>query len=373
MTGTSLDGLDVAAVRTFGTGELRRVEVLRVASFGLGECAAGLRRLADGERCSASEIAELGWALGERHGECLAGYIDGLDDSPDLIAVHGQTVFHGETNAGRHRTWQLLEPAPIARACGVPVLSNLRVADVAARGQGAPITPLADTLLFADMERPAAVVNLGGFCNATLLHEHSTIEGFDICACNHVLDASARAGLKQPFDSEGLQAVHGRAHDVAVNELVAVLGAQVEQRRSLGTGDEAAAWIGKWATDLSGRDLCASAAVAVAEVIRETVCTRLPNPTRVLLAGGGTRNQRLVSEIESRFAQGVVGLSDAFGVPIEGREAAAMGVLGALSMLGEPVTLPAVTGCHLTASGNGPIAGDWTLPPSGGWRMMRHD
>ncbi|MFG0305385.1 MAG: anhydro-N-acetylmuramic acid kinase [Phycisphaerales bacterium JB040] len=374
MTGTSLDGLDLAAVRVTGQGNLRRAEVVAVSSFGLGTPADGLRALASGEPMTPADIAELRWSFGERHAECLSGFLGTLDARPGLVTVHGQTVFHGRSPADRHRTWQLLEPAPIARALGLPVVSNLRAADVAAGGQGAPITPLADALLFADAPRPCVIVNLGGFCNATLLHQDGSVEGFDLCACNRVLDAAARAGLGLAFDPDGLRAKEAISEPRAADELRTILSRQAGLGRSLGQGDEASDWVERWRGSISGPSLCASGTEAVGRTIAETLLARVPEPARVVLAGGGARNLALLEELRlGGLPDERVVTADRIGVPIEGREAAGMAVLGTLSLLGEPVTLARITGCTPAGADDaGPIAGDWTLPPGGGWRMIEH-
>ncbi len=111
----------------------------------------------------------------------------------DLVVAHGQTVYHAPP-----LSWQLCAPGPIAHALQVPVLCDLRSADIAAGGQGAPITPIADHILFRHAREARAVVNLGGFCNITTLpagDDATRVRGGDVCACNQVAGRHrARAG-----------------------------------------------------------------------------------------------------------------------------------------------------------------------------------
>ena len=333
MTGTSLDGIDGALVRVRGEGLGLRAEVVRHVSGPLGGVGAGLRRLADGEPMSADEIAGLALGLGAAHVPVIRGVLDG--ERADLIAVHGQTVFHRPPVS-----WQLIQPAPIAAAFGCAVVSDLRASDLAAGGEGAPITPLADLVLFGSDAESRAIVNLGGFCNVTLLPAGGGIDDVgaaDVCACNHVLDGLARRRLGEPFDRDGAVAMAGRPDDRLVSELCALLGAQSGLKRSLGTGDEVREWIETASGE--GADVLASACAAVAR----TIADRVGAAERVVLAGGGVKNAALAAALRSACTGEVVP-SDELGVPAAAREAAAMAVLGALADDGVPITLPGVTG-----------------------------
>lgn len=348
MTGTSLDGLDVAAVAIEGEGLAMRAALVAHRSFPLG-LAARLRDACDGKPAPAGEFAGLARAFGLAHAEAiaatLAGHRPGL--TPDLIAVHGQTIFHRPPVS-----WQLVNPFPIASAFDCPVASDLRGADLAAGGQGAPITPLADWILFRG-ESARAVVNLGGFCNLTVLppasrpEAEAAIAGFDACACNQVLDAAARTALGKPFDADGATAAGGVPDGPAVHRLRDLLERQRREGRSLGTGDEAGAWVTDHAPRLRPADLLASAAAAVGgaigAAIREGLTRFGPDVGEILLAGGGARNRALVAAIAAEARCPCRTTADV-GVPIEAREAMGMAILGTLAFDGAPTTLPQVTG-----------------------------
>lgn len=351
MTGTSIDALDVAVVRVRGRGLGMTVEFVRGHSAGLGAIGARLRAMADQEALTAGEIARVSREFALLHAsairECLA------DQKAALVAVHGQTVFHAPPVS-----WQMFNGAVLAHELGVPVVFDLRGADLAAGGQGAPITPLADWVMFRS-SKARAIVNLGGFCNVTLLPasdgapveaQAARIEGFDVCACNHVLDRIARETMGAAYDADGARAMAGTASAGAVGELQEALAAQSRGGRSLGTGDETWKWVDRWRGKVSASDLAASACAAMGA----TIAARLGGAASVLVAGGGARNQALVKEI-ARSAGAPVETTAAAGVPIEFREAAAMAVLGALCADGVPITLPRVTG----VKGPAPVAGVW--------------
>lgn len=360
MTGTSLDAVDCALVRIAGAGLGMRAELRGFHSAALGSLAEPLRELAAGTALTAERIAQLSLDLALRHVEAIRALLAGLCEPLDLVAVHGQTVFHRPP-----LSWQLLTPAPIARALRARVVFDLRAADLAAGGQGAPITPIADYVLFGAPDESRVVVNLGGFCNYTrlparpdspqvALHE---IRAGDICACNLLLDALARRLLKRPFDDGGTSAAAGTPSGRLVAAFCSILAEQARSGRSLGSGDDRLDLPADALASAAPSDVLCSACEAIAHVIartvgRETACA----PARVLLAGGGTRNAALLRALRRRLAVPVT-LTDETGIPAGAREAVAMAILGALCADGVSITLPQVTGCKELG-----ISGCWCGP-----------
>lgn len=336
MTGTSLDGLDMVAVRILGEGLEMTCEALGAESAPLGDLAGPLRALASGVAMPAHEIASLALRFGELHAQVaalLSQHVNGCD----LCCAHGQTITHDPPVS-----WQLLNPWPIAEALDCPVVTDLRGADLACGGQGAPITPLADWVLFRDASEDRVIVNLGGFCNCTRLPaggDPDSVEGFDVCACNQVIDAAARAGIDAPYDGGGTAALNGTINSAALEELLEALGRQSEAGRSLGTGDEAKHWIEHWRNRLIGDDLCATSVEGVAR----TIVGAVGASSSVYLAGGGVHNAALVRSLQRHLGR-EVGTTESIGVPPESREAACFAILGALASDGVQITLPSVTG-----------------------------
>lgn len=347
MCGTSLDGLDVALLDVQGEGLAMHVELVSETSRPLGELAKGLRALADQQPMDARTIAALARDLALIHLDALIELKHGK--VIDLVAIHGQTVLHAPP-----LSWQLINPAPLAHGLGVPVVSDLRAADVACGGEGAPLTPIADLILFSHGNERRCVVNLGGFCNLSRLptnRDAKRVQGADVCACNQVLDAVARAKLGAAYDRDGRAAMQGSPDDEAVQDLVRLLRAQSKAGRSLGTGDELNGWMDAHRT-VPPADLARSACAAIATVIAEAA-----RPAdRLIIAGGGVRNRALVQEIKGR-AEAQVDMSDGHGVPATLREAMCWAVLGALCQDRVSISLPQVTGVE-----NPPIAGCWTMP-----------
>ena len=344
MTGTSIDGIDAAAVRVRGRGVSMHATFLCLASLPLGRCEAPLRRLASQEPMTAGEISRLMTDFASLHVDaCREAWKDARDahgapPSPDLIAAHGQTVFHQPPHS-----WQLLQPAPVAAAMGVPVVCDLRQADLAAGGQGAPLTPMADYVLFARPSSPVHVVNLGGFCNVTIvppraegdgeashLERASRIQGRDVCPCNHLLDEVARRGMGRPYDADGREAMEGRVDAGLRRELRDVLATLGREGRSLGTGDELGSLVASFLEIAGPGDAAATACAAIADL----AVAALPKEGPVLLLGGGARNGRLEREFRRAAGQQRV---ESPPMPAEARDAACWAVLGALA--GEKIHL----------------------------------
>ncbi|MBX3358262.1 MAG: anhydro-N-acetylmuramic acid kinase [Phycisphaeraceae bacterium] len=350
MTGTSLDGLDAALVEVDGSGLGMTARVLRAHSVSLDPIGSDLRALASQAPMTAGVIAALSRNLALRHAEAVRDLLAG--ESADLICVHGQTVFHSPPVS-----WQVFNGPVLAHEARTPVVYDLRAADLAAGGQGAPITPIADWILLRDRCASPAIVNLGGFANFSAWSGKAEdgpaqVRAGDVCACNQVLDSLARARLGCEFDAGGEAAMSGRADPAAQRKLADLLSLQSAAGRSLGTGDEAILW-GDRHAGLAGPDLLRTAC----EAIGSTIATQVAGYDQVVLAGGGVRNVALVGAIRAACSSPVVE-SDHFGIAASYREAICFAVLGALCQDRVPITLPGVTGVPDPA----PISGVWVVP-----------
>ncbi|XVJ58133.1 MAG: hypothetical protein HEQ23_01540 [Tepidisphaera sp.] len=352
MTGTSLDGLDVSLVEITGEGLAMSAKPIRTLSKPLGALAAPLRSLAEQVPATAGEIARVMHEFAELHALAILELLAG--DKPSLVCVHGQTVFHKPP-----LSWQLFQPAPVARAVKCPVVYDLRAADLAAGGQGAPITPLADWILYRHLIGDADrldIVNLGGFCNVTTLPagtDLSSIRGGDVCACNQLLDAAARSLLRTPYDEDGAQAASGTVHDEALEDLLGIMQARRKPGRSLGTGDELTDWLSRFRHQVPAPDLLHTACIAIAETIGQHLAQLPGVPGAIFIAGGGARNKALASALASAAPGPVRPLPGG-----DSREADCFAVLGALCQDRVPITLPHITGCPSPA----PISGAWLIP-----------
>lgn len=357
MTGTSLDALDLAFVEITGHALDMSVRVLETASVDLAHpLDRDLRDLARQMPLSAGRIAVLMHGFAELHATAIRDLVS--TSRVDLACIHGQTVFHSPP-----QSWQLFQPAPVVAALGCPVVFDLRAADLAHGGQGAPITPIADLVLFSHTSERRAVVNLGGYANFTLLPPVpgvrgdvlDSVHGGDICSCNQLLDAIARAKFNAPFDRDGERAAKGKVDSKLSDLIDKLLQYQSSQDRSLGTGDEMIDQLKDVLPnpEISGEDLARAGCSGIARAI----ASKLQGVDRILLAGGGVRNRYLESALR-RASAATVEHTDVCGIPAQYREAVAMAVLGALCQDRVPITLPQITKVPAPA----PLAGAWAYP-----------
>ncbi|RNC81653.1 MAG: hypothetical protein ED559_07650 [Phycisphaera sp.] len=355
MTGTSMDAIDASLVRISGAGYKMRINMERFESQPLGSLGNELRELANGALTSASEFARLGLSFGET----IAQFLDtGFQPRrADLVVLHGQTIYHKPP-----LTWQLINPWPVAARLRTPVLYDLRRADLACGGQGAPLTPIADAIMLGADDRGRAIVNLGGFCNVTLLPalprdslDPQLISGMDICPCNHWLDRAAKNYFDIAFDEEGERASKGNVVG-GLREKLHSEWAGIIPRTSLGSDHEGL----PYTNGLVGEDVLATLCDVIGSLIAESTM----GSDEILCAGGSTRNSSLMDSIRAHTNIPVLTTQEAGVDPLH-REAVAMAVLGALSLDGLPIGLESVTGVKQPI-----VSGSWCFPD--GPHTLRH-
>jgi anhydro-N-acetylmuramic acid kinase len=368
MSGTSADGIDIAIVRiTPARTRTGRPTLTLLAHQGFPYSAA-LRRAVlaamNAQSTSTAELARLNWRLGLAYADAVAATVKNHPIKLDLIGCHGQTLYHQArpaAYAGRtfSCTWQLGEPAAIASATGVPVVSNFRPADMFAGGQGAPLVSLLDYVLFADNKRGRVLQNIGGIANLTAIPARATpaaIIAFDTGPGNMIIDAVAQKLFNQPFDRNGAFARRGR---VLAPELKAALRhpffrlppPRTAGREQFGREFAAAFLADCRKTSRKPEDAIATATAFTAESIaRSYQQFVMPHmKTRAvdyIVSGGGARNRTLMSMISNHLAPlgcQVSGSAD-FGLPVEAKEAAAFALLAWQTWHHLPGNVPAATG-----------------------------
>lgn len=268
----------------------------------------------------------------------------------ELVASHGQTVFHGVDDGGRaFGTLQLGQAAVIAEATGATVVSDLRNRDVAAGGQGAPLTSMVDWLLVgAGCREPTALVNIGGIANVTLLAPGRAPMAYDIGPGNALLDAVARwaSAGRASCDHDGALAGAGRFDPGALAALGEDPYFSLPAPKSTGRERFHLGYVLDRLAHrpLSVPDLLRTCTVFTAELVATEL--RAHAVSRVLVSGGGTRNPVLMAELRARCAPAVIESIDVLGVPEGAKEALVFAVLGFLSAHGLAGNLPSCTGAH---------------------------
>ena len=340
MSGTSLDGIDVVLVDIVGKGLQIQVKFLKHLSFPFDDLISKrLRLVAEQNPCTAGEFASLANDLGTVYASACVTVAKECNvfGSINLVSLHGQTLYHKPP-----LTLQLINAQPIAQSLGCDIVYDLRSEDVFLGGQGAPLTPLADFILFRKTDKRRAVINLGGFANVTFLPSTDSVDsvtGCDVCACNQILDYCSRKVLNKPFDSNGEISETGVVNTVAYDDLITLLQNASLFSRSLGTGDELTLWTEKHCLNLQAEDLLATAAEGIAYFIGHFVYDKADE---VIIAGGGSKHCRLVKALSKVIGKDVIP-SDSLGIPASAREALCWAVLGCLAKDGVNVALRSVT------------------------------
>jgi anhydro-N-acetylmuramic acid kinase len=356
MSGTSLDGISAAVARfTPAAGERYDVELL---AFHVHEYAPAQRDrlLAAMREGSAREYCRLavdfgGWLADAAVAVLAESGVARADVR--AIGSHGQTLWHEPG----HSTWQLDAPAVIAERTGISVVSDFRVRDVAAGGQGAPLVPIADALLFAGNDW-RALQNIGGIGNVTVVPPDGTlasVRAFDTGPGVGVLDAVVRTvdpALR--YDRDGLIAARGRVLQPVVNELLAEPYFRAEPPKSTGRELFDARYVQRLIElcraqpgEIRDVDLVATATALTAQSIADAYRRFVPEPiTETLIAGGGAKNPTLRAQLAQALAPLRVTTFDERYFDGEAKEAVAFALLAHLHLEGIPGNVPTATGAR---------------------------
>ena len=338
MSGTSLDGVDAALLRTDGETWVETGAALslpyeagfRAELYGLLGC----------EDRAAPAMRRIEEALTRRHAEAVKALLAraGLPaEEVGLIGFHGQTLAH---DPARRLTLQLGDGAALARLCGIPVIADFRAADVAAGGQGAPFAPLYHAALATGLERPLAVLNLGGVGNVTWLGEGpQEIVAFDTGPGNALLDDWAARHTGEAVDRDGALAAAGRVDEAALAALMADDYFVVPPPKSLDREDFDPTPVARLSAADGAATLTAFTAASVAAALPHLAAA----PRRWLVTGGGRRNPSLMARLHEALGAPVEPV-EAVGWNGDALEAQAFAYLAVRSLLGLPLSLPTTTG-----------------------------
>jgi len=345
MSGTSLDGVDVALIETDGD---------TIGRFG----PTGYRPYADAERAMLRGALAAAVGLADRtarpgvlraaeacvttaHAEAVESFLEANGISADAIAVvgfHGQTVLHRpETRL----TVQIGDGQALAARLGVPVVFDFRAADVAAGGQGAPLVPVFHRTLVETLHRPlpVAVLNVGGVANVTYV-DADTLIACDTGPGNALIDDFIHARTGEARDSDGRTAARGTVDGAFIARSLAHPFFALAPPKSLDRNDFA----GVALPDLSVADGAATLTALTAAAVAAVVAHLPHRPRSWIVAVGGARNPTLMRMLAARLAPATVESADAVGWSADAIEAQAFGVLAVRALHGAPLTFPTTTG-----------------------------
>ena len=374
MSGTSVDGIDVALVRIAASITNQNAAHARLENFVTVPFPSAVRaevlRIAEGTRVSQGEISQLNFRLGRAFGEAALRACRKFRVDPRRLSVigsHGQTIFHqgrpsrflGENIAS---TLQIGEPAVIAAITGVTTVGDFRPADMAVGGQGAPLVPFGDYLLYRDPRRGRAVLNIGGIANVTVIPKaaspHSVI-AFDTGPGNMVIDALMHHFTKgrRSFDAEAQMAARGHLLPALANSLLAEKYFRQAPPKSAGREQYGKAYVEKilaWGRRHRARpeDLVRTAtivtALSIADALHRWVLPRT-SLSQLIVSGGGARNPLILAQLSAALGGIEVLTTEALGLPGDAKEAFIFALLADETLHGRPSNLPSATGARRPA------------------------
>ena len=363
MSGTSMDGVDVALIETDGE---EAITLGPARSYPYAEADRALLRGAvmeaaslDDRRARPGSLAHADAMITDRHAEAVEDFLvrESLDRAAiDLIGFHGQTVLH---RPERRLTVQIGDGMDLSAKLGIKVAFDFRAADVAQGGQGAPLVPVFHRALAAaaGFSEPVAVINIGGVANISFIAPGREPIACDTGPGNALLDDLMQNRLGLAFDQDGAAAAQGKVDQRALDELLAHPFFAVPPPKSLDRNDFSSGPVERLATEDAAATLIAFTAASIARVL-----PLLPSiPSMAIVCGGGARNKTLMRELADRLPCRIV-LAETFGWSSDAMEAQAFAYLAVRRLKNLPITFPMTTGVKRPLPG-GILAGGGSLFP----------
>lgn len=365
MSGTSADGIDAVVAEISDDAHGLRANL--IAHVHQNFPAAFRRRvLAACLHGTVAEICELNFLLGEHFARAALAAVQRAGLKPAQITgigSHGQTVHH-LPNAKTPSTLQIGEPSVIAERTGITTVADFRVRDMAAGGQGAPLVPFADWVLFTDEVRPRIIQNIGGIGNLTFLPPRaklSDVIAFDTGPGNMIMDATVAAlsGGKLTYDRDGRWAARGKASEKLLTYCMAHPFLKRRPPKTTGREEFGEMFLKRMLTKarqlhLSDADIVATVtdftASSIADAYRRFILPKLSSKQlpglQVVIGGGGVRNVTLLRRLQDRLGFGTVCSHEDFGIDSSAKEPLAFALLAYETLHGRPSNVPSATGAR---------------------------
>ena len=356
MSGTSVDGIDAAVVDITEQADALAIKLLGYAESSIDESLRQrIHTLFNPERSRVDEVCEINVLLGEAFAGAAAFALRRANVRADLIASHGQTVWHEVSPGHTRSTLQLGEPSVIAERLGVTTVADFRPRDIAAGGQGAPLASWGDALLFGHDTLCRAVQNIGGIGNVTWVPpggQWQAMLAFDTGPGNALIDHATwrLTGGMQRYDADGAMAASGRVDDGLLSELLDQAYFRAQPPKSTGRELFGAQFVDPFIDraqqrGLSSADVVATLTAFTAHSIADQYRRFLPGrPDEVIVGGGGSRNPTLMRLLSELLDPAQIRLHEDFGLPSLGREAIYFALMGHEALHGRANTIPSCTG-----------------------------
>lgn len=349
ISGTSHDGIDAAIVDFDVDDGVLRGTVLHgtTTPYDAGLRAELLRTLPPAE-LSFGDVCRLDTQIGQAFADAAAAAISAAGPI-DLICSHGQTVYHWVDGLRVLGTLQLGQPAWIAERTGVSVVGDVRIRDITAGGQGAPLVSLLDTLLLSDLPGNPAALNLGGIANMTVVRGPDGPFAYDIGPANALIDAAVglATGGQRQFDEDGRLGAAGRVDADLLNRLLGEPYYALPSPKTTGKELFNAAYLGTILGERSAlrtEDIVATVTALTAETVAAEIERHGVNA--LVVSGGGCANPTLMAMLRERLSAVKVELSTKLGAPTDIKEAIAFALIGWHTAHGLPAVVASCTGAR---------------------------
>lgn len=343
MSGTSLDGIDAALVEIKGCGLNTEVDLVEFETYKIpDDIKSEIKRACLEDKSSVDLICSLNFKLGELFADAVINICNkaNIDTGKlDYVASHGQTIYHIPRNKCDlvKSTLQIGEASVIAYRTGTLVVSNFRVMDMAAHGEGAPLVPYTEYILYSEKGKGVALQNIGGIGNVTFLPASNCIDdifAFDTGPGNMAIDEACNILFGISYDKDGEIASKGIVNNEMLDELMSIKYINEKPPKTTGREDFGQRFVEKIISkysNLKGEDIVATLTMFTAKTISHNYKKFIiPNNKleRVIIAGGGAHNKTLIRFIKEELEGIDVLIQEDIGFSSDAKEAIAFAVLG---------------------------------------------
>lgn len=362
LSGTSVDAVDVVLAEIKGNGESTEISILNFDSFPIPrDIKDFVLENSDNNTASLRNISQLNFLLGNLFADKILDFLKNNDLNAkdiDLIGSHGQTVHHipkPEDLFGYNikSTLQISDPSVIANKTGIITIGDFRTADMALGGQGAPLVPYLDYILFKSSEKKRLLINIGGISNVTFIPKDGEPTAFDTGPGNMVIDRLMKEFFDKPFDDNGSIAASGKVNEKLFENLKRFDNYyNAEPPKSTGRefyGESFVEYIISVAHDVSNEDIIRTVTDYTAFTIHYNVDKFVKvKPDEILVSGGGANNKFLMGVLKEYFGVEVKPLEEN-GITPDNKEAVLFAFLANETINGNPSNVPGISGAERPA------------------------
>lgn len=356
MSGTSLDGIDAALCEIHGHGVDTKIRLIDFITYPLHpKLEKKIRQACFKETSSTDLLCSLNFELGQAFSEAVSAVLAKAhmtSDDLDFVTSHGQTIYHQPFADNDHvpSTMQIGEAAVIAYQHHCPVVSNFRVMDMAAGGQGAPLVPYSEWILYAKKDKKIVLLNLGGIGNLTWLDgsmKMNQMLAFDTGPGNMMINAAMKHLYQKSYDQDGKVASQGKLVDDLFSILKNDAFIQLAPPKSTGRehfGEDVVLDLLTKFNKEKPEDLVYTLTYYTAYCVAYHIQQYLDTPDELIVGGGGAHNPVIMDLLKAMLPHTKVMSQDAFGSNADAKEAMAFVVMGHETLAGLPSNVPSATG-----------------------------